>query len=115
VQSAIQNDFELTPENRQLALDMVNHFNQFGSTMCRNCAIGWGTYFFLEAIIIFAFSLGVVIIAAGIISMLISMALFSCASYIGSRTHKSATALQQREQAALAETGIVILPVPLPT
>jgi hypothetical protein len=114
VRAVIQSDIALTPENRQLALDMVNHFIEFGSTMCRNCGLGWGIYMLADAIIVITTFGGGTYIGA-IIVLLIGVGLLSCWASIASRDHRSAAALQERETAALSTEGGAILVALPPT
>jgi hypothetical protein len=112
VQLAIQSDFGPTPENRQLALDMLNHFVAFGNTMSRNCALGWGIYLVFDgicALILFGDYLGV----GGIIVLLIAVGLLICWGVYLGRDSRSEAALRQREQAALGVPGGAALHAPL--
>jgi hypothetical protein len=93
---------------------MVNHFTQFGNTMCRNCALGWGIYLLIDSIYVLARLRGMMV-TGGIIVLLIGLGLLSCWAGITSRDRKSAAALRERERAALEIAGGVVLYAPAPT
>jgi hypothetical protein len=106
VHAVIQSDVGLTPDNRQLALDMANHFVQFGNTTCRNCGLGWGIYLVIDAILIFAVFRGAdgIGVGGGLVSTA-GVGLLACYSLALANDRKSAKALQERERAALDISG----------
>jgi hypothetical protein len=102
----IDADMTLTPDNRQLACDMLVHFAKYSNTTCRGCGLGWGIYFIICAIML-SILLGVVgaVVPAVVVAsvyLLIGLSFILCWLVIYCNELSSESKLREREEAALA-------------
>jgi hypothetical protein len=95
----IQFDQTLTPANRSLASDMLTHFARYANTTCRGCALGWGIWYFINAIWGFIV-LGAII--GGILTV-IGFGLVSYWAYMLAMDIVSESRLRLRERKALEQ------------